>query len=148
MPKIKNTPAKGHYERRANLIDCCVDTCNINAVCMDKPMPKKHYARLYMLRSGSRGFTKNEILCYCHLSYGRNYATDVEWLLGIQLEKINEINNGGIGNHYRYRISSRRDVIQIIELVNRNATIKGHQQLTQHEIKNILYLYPEEPAIT
>ncbi len=148
MPKIKNTPAKGHYGHRANLSDCCVDTCNINAVCMDKPMPKKHYARLYMLRSGARGFTKNEILLYCRLSSDQNYATDVEWLLGIQFERINEINNRGIGNYYRYRISSRRDVIQIIELMNRNATVKGHQQLTQNEINDILYLYPEEPAIT
>ncbi len=115
---------------------------------MVRSISKKHYVRLYMLRSGARGFTKNEILRYCHLSSGRNYATDVEWLLGIQLERINEINNGGIGNHYRYRINSRCDVIQIMELVNRNATIKGHQQLTQHEINEILYLYPEEPAIT
>ncbi|MCB5310761.1 hypothetical protein [Yersinia massiliensis] len=110
-------------------------------------IPKKHYARLYMLRSGTRGFTKNEILRYCHLSSGRNYATDIELLLGIQLERINEINNGDIANYYRYRINSRCDVIQIMELVSHNATIKGHQQLTQDEINDILDLYPEEPAI-
>ncbi|AHK18661.1 hypothetical protein [Yersinia similis] len=114
---------------------------------MSRKIPKKHRARLYMLSSGVNGFTENEILRYCHLSSGRNYATEIERLLNIQLERINEINNDGIGNHYRYRINSRRDVMCIIDLVNRNAIIKGHQQLTQGEINVILDLYPKEPAI-
>ncbi|MDN0120008.1 hypothetical protein QVN83_13615 [Yersinia frederiksenii] len=143
MSQVKSAPDKGRNERETNLSGCCADSDNINADCFCKPIPTKHYARLYMLRSGFSGFTKSEILRYCHLSSGQNYAIDIELLLGIQLERINETNNGGIGNHYRYRISCRRDVIQIIELVNRNATIKGHQQLTQHEINDILYLYPE-----
>lgn len=35
--------------------------------------PKKHRARVYMLRTGVEGWTENDILRYCRLSSGRNY---------------------------------------------------------------------------
>ncbi len=42
-----------------------------------KRTPKKHRARVYMLRTGIEGWTENDILRYCRLSSGRNYATEL-----------------------------------------------------------------------
>ncbi|EHI9971249.1 hypothetical protein J9920_005033, partial [Salmonella enterica] len=57
-----------------------------------KRTPKKHRARVYMLRTGIEGWTENDILRYCRLSSGRNYATELERQLGITLERIDEKN--------------------------------------------------------
>ncbi|GKW32806.1 hypothetical protein PEC730217_15860 [Pectobacterium carotovorum subsp. carotovorum] len=107
-----------------------------------RPVPKKHRARVFMLRSGAGGFTENDILRHCRLSSGRNYATELERLLDIQLERIDEPNADGIGSHYRYRFAKRDDIFRVIRLVNNNADINGHQPLTQQEINYILNLYP------
>ncbi|UAY91514.1 hypothetical protein KSL88_18830 [Pectobacterium polaris] len=111
-----------------------------------RPVPKKHRARIFMLRSGAGGFTENDILRHCRLSSGRNYATELERLLNIQLERIDEPNTDGIGSHYRYRFTKRDDISRVIRLVNNNADINGHQQLTQQEINHILSLYPDYTA--
>ncbi|MEI7245133.1 hypothetical protein WCT80_00875 [Pectobacterium carotovorum] len=111
-----------------------------------RPVPKKHRARVFMLRSGAGGFTENDILRHCRLSSGRNYATELERLLDIQLERIDEPNTDGIGRHYRYRFAKRDDISRVIRLVNTNADINGHQPLTQQEINHILTLYPDYAA--
>ncbi|MFJ5408110.1 hypothetical protein [Pectobacterium punjabense] len=111
-----------------------------------RPVPKKHRARVFMLRSGAGGFTENDILRHCRLSSGRNYATELERLLDIQLERIDEPNTDGIGSHYRYRFAKRDDIFRVIRLVNTNADINGHQPLTQQEINHILSLYPDYAA--
>ncbi|WP_350315675.1 hypothetical protein OHK33_12025 [Pectobacterium aroidearum] len=111
-----------------------------------RPVPKKHRARLFMLRSGAGGFTENDILRHCRLSSGRNYATELERLLDIQLERIDEPNTDGIGSHYRYRFAKRDDIFRVIRLVNTNADINSHQPLTQQEINHILSLYPDYAA--
>ena len=54
--------------------------------------PKKHRARVYMLRTGAEGWTENDILRYCRLSSGRNYCSELERQLDIQLERIDETN--------------------------------------------------------
>ncbi|EPN0728689.1 hypothetical protein ACTUL6_000134 [Yersinia enterocolitica] len=108
-----------------------------------KPPPKKHRARCYMMRTGVNGFTENEILYYCHLASGRNYATELERQLDIQLERIDEPNPDGIGSHFRYRFSSRGDVLRVIQLVNHNASIGGYRGLSQSDISDILTLYPD-----
>ena len=69
--------------------------------------PKKHRARVYMLRTGVEGWTENDILRYCRLSSGRNYASELERRLDIQLERIDEKNPDGIGSHLRYRFTGR-----------------------------------------
>lgn len=108
-----------------------------------KRTPKKHRARVYMLRTGVEGWTENDILRYCRLSSGRNYASEIERRLDIQLERIDEKNPDGIGAHLRYRFVSRGDVMRVIQLVNSNATAGGYQGLTQPEITDILNLYPD-----
>lgn len=108
-----------------------------------KRTPKKHRARVYMLRTGVEGWTENDILRYCRLSSGRNYATELIRLLDISLERIQERNPDGIGAHLRYRFMSRGDVLRVIHLVNRNAAAAGYQGLTQPEITDILNLYPD-----
>lgn len=108
-----------------------------------KPVPKKHRARCYMMRTGIEGWTENDILRYCRLSSGRNYATDLERRLDIQLERISEPNNDGIGSHFRYRITCRADVMRVIQLVNDNAAAGGYRGLSQAEISDILTLYPD-----
>lgn len=105
--------------------------------------PKKHRARVYMLRTGVEGWTENDILRYCRLSSGRNYASEIERCLDIQLERIDEKNPDGIGAHLRYRFVSRGDVMRVIQLVNSNAAAGGYQGLTQPEITDILNLYPD-----
>ncbi|EFW51749.1 hypothetical protein SDB_00816 [Shigella dysenteriae CDC 74-1112] len=67
-----------------------------------------------MLRTGIEGWTENDILRYCRLSSGRNYATELERQLGITLERIDEKNPDGIGTHLRYRFSCRGDVLKVI----------------------------------
>lgn len=108
-----------------------------------KRTPKKHRARVYMLRTGVEGWTENDILRYCRLSSGRNYATELIRLLDIDLERIQERNPDGIGAHLRYRFVSRGDVLRVIQLVNHNATVAGYQGLSQPEIADILNLYPD-----
>ncbi|HDG1711062.1 TPA: hypothetical protein PFE25_004274 [Kluyvera ascorbata] len=108
-----------------------------------KRTPKKHRARVYMLRTGVEGWTENDILRYCRLSSGRNYASEMERRLDIQLERIDEKNPDGIGAHLRYRFVSRGDVLRVIQLVNHNAAAGGYEGLSQPEITDILKLYPD-----
>ncbi|HGN9462698.1 hypothetical protein ASV14_12750 [Enterobacter cloacae subsp. cloacae] len=108
-----------------------------------KRTPKKHRARVYMLRTGLEGWTENDILRYCHLSSGRNYASELERQLDIQLERIDEKNPDGIGAHLRYRFSCRGDVLKVIQLVNHKAAINEHHGLSQQDITDILNLYPD-----
>ena len=108
-----------------------------------RPAPKKHRARCYMMRTGVEGWTENDILRYCRLSSGRNYATELERRLDIQLERIDEKNPDGIGSHLRYRFTGRGDVLKVIRLVNHNADAGGYQGLSQPEIADILNLYPD-----
>ncbi|MCW6976993.1 hypothetical protein NYV38_00565 [Escherichia coli] len=105
-----------------------------------KRTPKKHRARVYMLRTGIEGWTENDILRYCRLSSGRNYATELERQLGITLERIDEKNPDGIGAHLRYRFSCRGDVLKVITHVNHLANINDHNGLSQQEIADILKL--------
>lgn len=84
-----------------------------------KRTPKKHRARVYMLRTGVEGWTENDILRYCRLSSGRNYASELERTLSITLERIDEKNPDGIGSHLRYRFVCRGDA-QVCEPQCRN----------------------------
>lgn len=108
-----------------------------------KRTPKKHRARVYMLRTGVEGWTENDILRYCRLSSGRNYSTELERRLDIQLERIDEKNPDGIGSHLRYRFTCCADAMRVIQLVNHNATVGGYYGLSQPEINDILTLYPD-----
>lgn len=119
------------------------DTSDVKPATDIKPAPKKHRARLFMLRSGAGGFTENELLRHCRLSSGRNYASELERTLDIRLERIDEPNGDGIGSHFRYRITCRADVLRVIQLVNSNAAAGGYIGLSQHEINDILSLYPD-----
>ncbi|PLR32677.1 hypothetical protein CYR32_14990 [Chimaeribacter coloradensis] len=119
------------------------DSPDITPAAVIKPTPKKHRARVYMMRTGVNGFTENEILHYCRLSSARNYATELERRLDIRLERLDEPNGDGIGNHFRYRITCRADVIRVIQLVNHNAAAGGYIGLSQHEVNDILSLYPD-----
>ena len=118
-------------------------TPTTSPVQVPKRTPKKHRARVYMLRTGVEGWTENDILRYCRLSSGRNYASELERQLDIQLERIDEKNPDGIGAHLRYRFSCRSDVLRVIQLLNHNADVGGYQGLSQPEIADILNLYPD-----
>lgn len=130
----KNRPLQAANQR--------ADTSDVTPVTAIKPAPKKHRARVFMLRSGDGGFTENELLRNCRLSSGRNYASELERTLNIRLERIDEKNTDDIGSHFRYRITCRADVLQVIQLVNRNAGAGGYSGLSQPEIDDILSLYP------
>lgn len=119
------------------------DASDVTPAAVIKPTPKKHRARVYMMRTGVNGFTENEILRYCRLSSARNYATELERRLDIRLERIDEPNGDGIGSHFRYRITCRADVMRVIQLVNSNAAAGGYVGLSQREINDILSLYPD-----
>ncbi|HHQ5851756.1 hypothetical protein I4P08_14185 [Enterobacter hormaechei] len=108
-----------------------------------KRTPKKHRARVYMLRTGVEGWTENDILRYCRLSSGRNYASELERRLDILLERIDEKNPDGIGAHLRYRFACRGDVLRVIQLLNHNAASGGYTGLSQQDITDILNLYPD-----
>ena len=110
-------------------------TPTTSPVQVSKRTPKKHRARVYMLRTGVEGWTENDILRYCRLSSGRNYASEIE--------RIDEKNPDGIGAHLRYRFSCRGDVLKVIQLVNHNADINEHHGLSQQDITDILNLYPD-----
>lgn len=114
-----------------------------NSIQPFKRTPKKHCARVYMLRTGVEGWTENDILRNCRLSSGRNYASELERRLDICLERTEEKNPDGIGAHMRYRFACRGDVLRVIQLVNSNAAAGGYQGLLAHAITDILNLYPE-----
>ena len=105
--------------------------------------PKKYRAFTYILHSGVNGFTENEILKYCRLSSGRNYATELERKLSIRLERQDELNTDGIGKHYRYRIQSKADALKVIKFVNCGATARHYQPINNESIKSILGLYSD-----
>lgn len=105
--------------------------------------PKKHRARVYMLRTGVEGWTENDILRYCRLSSGRNYATELERELSICLERLEEKNPDGIGAHMRYRFAGRYDVLKVIQFVNHMAAINQHSGISAQDITDILKLYPD-----
>ena len=108
-----------------------------------KRTPKKHRARVYMLRTGVEGWTENDILRYCQLSSGRNYASEVERRLDINLERIEQKNPDGIGAHLRYRFACRDDVLKVIQYVNHMAAVNHHSGLSKQDIVDIMNLYPD-----
>ncbi|MDW2642881.1 hypothetical protein RYZ59_04685 [Citrobacter sp. HN-141] len=118
-------------------------TPTTSPVQVPKRTPKKHRARVYMLRTGVEGWTENDILRYCRLSSGRNYASELERRLDILLERIDEKNPDGIGAHLRYRFACRGDVLRVIQLLNHNAASGGYTGLSQQDITDILNLYPD-----
>lgn len=135
---------KNHPAQVANSDICTSDiTPHHHPGQEQKRTPKKYRARSYMLRTGVEGWTENDILKYCRLSSGRNYATELERRLDIQLERIDEKNPDGIGSHLRYRISCRADAMRIIQLVNKNAATGGYDGLSQQAVADILILYPD-----
>ncbi|RYM57872.1 hypothetical protein BSQ98_25505 [Serratia liquefaciens] len=134
--EMKNRPVQQAASQK-------VGTSDNSAITTIKPAPKKHRARVYMLKTGVNGWTENDILKYCRLSSGRNYASELERCLDIQLERIDEKNPDGIGSHFRYRFVSCADVLRVIQLVNHNATAGGYHGLSQSDIANILTLYPD-----
>ncbi|CAI1781503.1 hypothetical protein [Serratia proteamaculans] len=134
--EMKNRPVQQKASQK-------VGTSENRAIPTIKPAPKKHRARVYMLKTGINGWTENDILKYCHLSSGRNYASELERCLDIQLERIDEKNPDGIDSHFRYRFVSCADVLRVIQLVNHNAAAGGYHGLSQSDIANILTLYPE-----
>ncbi|MEB6378844.1 hypothetical protein MXM41_07840 [Leclercia adecarboxylata] len=145
--EIKNARAtERHIELNHTPAQLEVAGCNDNQQSTTKPVPKKHKARVLILRSGATGITENEILRYCRLSSGRNYLTDLERRLDIQFERIDEPNPDGIGSHYRYRFIKRADVQKVIALVNACAATNGHQSLNQMDVEGILNLYPDNAA--
>jgi hypothetical protein len=134
--EMKNRPVQQAANQK-------VDTSDNGAMPTIKPAPKKHRARVYMLKTGINGWTENDILKYCRLSSGRNYATELIRELGISLERIKEQNPDGIGCHLRYRFVSRSDVMQVIQLINHNAKLGCYNGISQLEINDILTLYPD-----
>jgi hypothetical protein len=120
-----------------------VGTSDNSSIPTIRPAPKKHRARVYMLKTGVNGWTENDILKYCRLSSGRNYGTELIRELGITLERIKELNPDGIGCHLRYRFVSRSDVMKVIQLINHNAKVGRYNGMSQLEINDILTLYPD-----
>lgn len=116
---------------------------NATASILSKNPPKKIKAWKYFL-SAYNGSTENDILKYCRLSSGRNYFSELERKLDINLERTDEPNPDGIGSHYRYRIRSQKDAKKIINLINVRAANGSYQGLSQEEINVILSLYPTE----
>ncbi|SLO38733.1 Uncharacterised protein [Klebsiella variicola] len=138
--KKKNRPVQQAANSDIRTSDITPTTSPVQ---VPKRTPKKHLARVYMLRTGFEGWTENDILRYCRLSSGRNYASEIERRLDIQLERIDEKNPDGIGSHLRYRFTGRSDVVKVIQLVNNNATAGGYYSLSTQEIAEILSLYPD-----
>lgn len=134
--EMKNRPVQQAANQK-------VGTSDNSAIPTIKPAPKKHRARVYMLKTGVNGWTENDILKYCRLSSGRNYATELIRELGICLERIKEQNPDGIGCHLRYRFVSRSDVIKVIRLINHNAELGRYNGMSLLEINDILTLYPD-----
>lgn len=98
--EIKNRPISQAANSDTHMSDTKPTNISIQPF---RRTPKKHRARVYMLRTGVEGWTENDILRYCRLSSGRNYASEIERCLDIQLERIDEKNPDGIGAHLRYR---------------------------------------------
>ncbi len=142
--EIKNARAtERHIELEQTQAQSFIHDSHDNQQAVVKPVPKKHKARVLILRSGTTGITENEILRHCRLSSGRNYLTELERCLDIQFERIDEANPDGIGSHYRYRFIKRADVQKVIALVNTIAESKGHQPFNQMDVEGILKLYPD-----
>ncbi|ERK08608.1 hypothetical protein L581_0714 [Serratia fonticola AU-AP2C] len=137
--EMKNRPVQQAASQK-------VGTSDNSAIPTIKPAPKKHRARAYMLKTGVNGWTENDILKYCRLSSGRNYASELERRLDIQLERIDERNPDGIGSHFRYRIVNRLDALKVIDLMKYHASVGGYSGLTKEEVRDILDLYPDTPA--
>ncbi len=71
--KKKNRPEKQAANSDIRTSDITPTTSPVQ---VPKRTPKKHRARVYMLRTGFEGWTENDILRYCRLSSGRNYARE------------------------------------------------------------------------
>lgn len=136
----KNRPTQQAANQKDDAFDITPTTSTIQPL---KRTPKKHRARVYMLRTGIEGWTENDILRYCRLSSGRNYGSELERSLDIQLERMDEKNPDGIGSHLRYRITCRADAMRVIQLVNRNACTGSYIGLSSQQIDDILTLYPD-----
>ena len=136
---MKNRPVQQAANSDTRMSDA---TPTYNFIQSPKRIPKKYRARVFMLRTGNEGWTENDILRYCRLSSGRNYATELERLLDICLERTEERNTDGIGAHLRYRIASQCDALKVIQLVNYNAIIGGYYGLSKQDVTDILSLYP------
>ncbi len=112
-----------------------------------KQIPKVIRAYEEILKS-PQGITENEILRRCRLSSGRNYPTKLERELKITIHRIKEANPDGIGNHLRYRITSKEDAEKVAQFIN----IKRHKYklppLDPAILNNLLALYPSDKQQT
>lgn len=136
----KNRPEQQAANSDTRMSDITPTTSTVQPF---KRTPKKHRARVYMLRTGVEGWTENYILRYCRLSSGRNYCSELERELSITLVRIEEKNPDGIGGHFRYRFAGRYDVLRVIQFVNHMAAINQHSGLSAQDISDILNLYPD-----
>lgn len=143
MSQRKSAPLLERHSERSDRCATKAATSNFTATSTPRAIPKKCRARVYMMRTGIEGWTENDILRYCRLSSGRNYASELERLLDIRLERREEKNPDGIGAHLRYRFICQADVLRVIQLVNHNAAAGGYTGLNQQEIADILSLYPD-----
>ncbi|EJD6508994.1 hypothetical protein AB7X06_07805 [Providencia rettgeri] len=116
---------------------------NATASILSKNSPKKIKAWKYFL-SAYNGSTENDILKYCRLSSGRNYFSELERKLDINLERTDEPNPDGIGSHYRYRIRSQKDAQKVINLINQRANAGGYEGISKSQSELILSQYPTE----
>ncbi len=116
---------------------------NVASSIISKNPPKKVKAWKYFL-SAYNGSTENDILKYCRLSSGRNYFSELERKLNINLDRTDEPNPDGIGSHYRYRIRSQKDAQKVINLINQRANAGGYEGISKSQSELILSQYPTE----
>lgn len=132
----KNRPCGGGF-------DISNDIGNCPAI-ITKRTPKKQRGFIYIVGSGANGITENDSLKYCRLSSFRNYCSELERKLNINLERIDEPNPDGIGSHYRYRIRSQKDAQKVINLINQRANAGGYEGISKSQSELILSQYPTE----
>ena len=94
------------------------------------------------------GITENDILYRCRLSSGRNYPTKLERELGIILYRTKEANPDGIGEHSRYRITSREDAEKVAQFINLKRSKHSLPPLDPAILNNVLSLYPSDTQQT
>lgn len=118
-----------------------VSECNSSHQCQPVRAATKTERAYLLLLSSPGGVTEGDILQHCHLSSGRNYASQIERILGIRLHREGVPNLDGIGSHYRYSITGQADAERVAGLINKMRQSRKAPPLSQAEAAYLVAPY-------
>lgn len=105
--------------------------------------PATHQERIayHLLERGS--FTEREGVIELNITSGRNYINEFEKLIGLRLQRDDEVNTTNTGIHYRYRVADKQQAEALIKFINGKRTARNATLISVNEQTTLLAKFEE-----